>query len=126
MCGKFCLLGHIDSSVPPRPADRTWSQHDACVRSWIYGCTDDNILDLAMEPDQTAHDLYVVITNLFQANQETYVIVLSQAFHSMTQGDLSIDAYAQWIKQMTDALLDIGHAISEPQLVLNLLRGLNL
>jgi len=94
MCGKFGLLGHIDGSIPTRPTDRTWSQPDACVRSWMYGCIDDSVLDLAMEPEQTARDLFVAVTNLFQANQETRAVVLGQEFHYMTQGDLSIDAYA--------------------------------
>ena len=91
----------------------------------MYGCIDDSVLDLAMEPEQTARDLFVAITNLFQANQETRAVVLGQEFHSMTQGDLSIDAYAQRMKHTADALRDVGHTVSEPQLVLNLLRGLN-
>jgi hypothetical protein len=125
MCGKFGLLGHINGSIPPRPVDRTWSQPDACVRSWMYGCIDDSVLDLAMEPEQTARALFVAITNLFHANQETRAIVLGQEFHSMTQCDLSIDEYAQRMKHTADALRDVGHAVSETQLVLNLLRGLN-
>jgi hypothetical protein len=32
----------------------------------------------------------------------------------MTQGDLSIDVYAQQMKQTADALRDVGHAVSEP------------
>jgi len=91
----------------------------------MYGCIDDSVLDLAMEPEQTARDLFVAITNLFQANQETRAVVLGQEFHSMTQGDLSIDAYAQRMKHTADALCDVGHTVSEPQLVLNLLCGLN-
>jgi hypothetical protein len=43
----------------------------------------------------------------------------------MSQGDLSVDAYAQWTKHTADALREVGHTISLGQLVLNLLRGLN-
>ncbi|XP_021321303.1 uncharacterized protein LOC110437248 [Sorghum bicolor] len=125
MCGKFGPLSHIDGSIPPRPTDRNWSQPDACIRSWMYGCVDDGVLELAMEPDQTAHDLYVAITALFQANQATRAVVLGQEFHTMVHGDLTIDAYAQKMKQIADALRDVGQAVSKPQLVLNLLRGLN-
>jgi len=57
MCAKFGLLGHVDSIVPARPTDPTLSQPDACVRSWIYGCVNDTVLDLAMELDQTARAL---------------------------------------------------------------------
>jgi len=60
----------------------------------MYGCVDDGVLDLAMEPNQTARDLYVAITALFQVNQATRVLVLGQEFHAMVQGDLTIDTYA--------------------------------
>ena len=125
MCAKFGLLGHIDGTVATCPNDLTWSQPDACVRRWIYGCVDDTVLDLAMEPDQTAHSLFVEIDNLFQANKESRAVILEQEFHNLLQGDLSIDAYAQHMKQTADALREVGHGVSGPQLVLNLLRGLN-
>ena len=43
----------------------------------------------------------------------------------MTQGDLSVDAYAQQMKQTADAMREVGNTISPSQLVLNLLRGIN-
>nr|AAP53714.1 retrotransposon protein, putative, unclassified [Oryza sativa Japonica Group] len=42
-----------------------------------------------------------------------------------TTSDSSIVDYCQKMKTATDALRDVGHAVSESQLVLNLLRGLN-
>lgn len=50
----------------------------------MYGCVDDSVLDLAMEPNETARALYVAITNLFQATRETSAVVLGQEFYSMT------------------------------------------
>jgi hypothetical protein len=78
MCAKFGLLGHIDGTVAARLNDLTWSQPDACVRGWIYGCIDDTVLDLAMEPDQTARSLFVEIDNLFQANKESRAVFLNR------------------------------------------------
>jgi hypothetical protein len=43
----------------------------------------------------------------------------------MSQGDLSVDAFTQQMKQTADALREVGHTISPAQLVLNLLRGIN-
>ena len=120
LCAKYGLLGHIDGMEDARPADPTWSQPDACIRGWMYGSIDDQVLDLAMEPD-----LFVSVEALFQANKESRAVVLGQEFHSMSQGDLSIDAYAQRMKHTADALREVGHTISPGQLVLNLLRGLN-
>jgi hypothetical protein len=60
-----------------------------------------------------------------QANKESRAVVLEQEFHNLSQGDLSIDAYAQQMKRTADALREVGHTVSPTQLVLNLLRGLN-
>jgi hypothetical protein len=125
LCGKYGLLGHINGTVAARPADPMWSQPDACVRGWMYNSADDAVLDLAMEPDQDARALYVSIEALFQANKESRAVVLEQEFYNLSQGDLSIDAYAQQMKRTADALREVGHTVSPAQLVLNLLRGLN-
>jgi hypothetical protein len=125
LCGKYGLLDHINGTVAARPADPMWSQPDACVRGWMYNSVDDAVLDLAMEPDQDARALYVFIEALFQANKESRAVVLEQEFHNLSQGDLSIDTYAQQMKSTADALREVGHTVSPAQLVLNLLLGLN-
>jgi len=124
-CAKYLLLGHIDGTEAARPANPTWSQPDACIRGWMYGSIDDTVLDLAMEPDQDARALYISIEVLFQANKESRAVVLGQEFHNMSQGALSVDAYAQQMKHTADALREVGHPVTAPQLVLNLLRGIN-
>jgi hypothetical protein len=43
----------------------------------------------------------------------------------MTQGDSSINDYAQRMKATADALRDVGRTITDSELVLNFLRGLN-
>jgi hypothetical protein len=84
LCAKYGLLGHIDGMEDARPADPTWSQPDACIRGWMYGSIDDQVLNLAMEPDQDARALFVSIEALFQANKESRAVVLGQEFHSMS------------------------------------------
>lgn len=78
-----------------------------------------------MEPIQNARELWVKIEGLFQANKEPRAIFLRHEFHSMTQSDLSVSDYCQRMKTTADALRDVDHPVSEPQLVLNLLRSIN-
>ena len=78
-----------------------------------------------MEPGQDARALYIAIEALFHDNKESRAIFLSNQFHSIVQGDLPISEYCQRVKTLADSLRDVGHSVSEPQLVLNLLRGLN-
>ncbi|XP_012700064.1 uncharacterized protein LOC105914037 [Setaria italica] len=75
--------------------------------------------------EQTARALWLTIEGLFRTNKQSWAIFLSHDFHSMTQGDSSISEYCQRMKNLADALRDIGHPIQDSQVVLNLLRGLN-
>jgi hypothetical protein len=86
---------------------------------------EDGVLDLAFEPDQIACQLWTAIMGLFEVNKVSRVVFLNHEFHSMTQGDLFIDAYCQKMKVMANTLRDVGHTIIDSQLVLNLLCGLN-
>jgi len=52
-------------------------------------------------------------------------VYLEAELRSTVQGDLSMNDYYTKLKQITDQLRHIGHPISEPSQVLNLLRGLN-
>lgn len=64
------------------------------MRSWLFGSISDAVLDLAMNnTDPTARQLWVAIDNLYQANKAPRAIYLSHKFHSMSQGDLSINDY---------------------------------
>jgi len=84
-----------------------------------------DVLDFTMAEDQTARQLWVAISNKFQANQAPRAIFLSEDFHSMTQGDLSVMDFGKKMKLAADALREVGHPVSEPTLVLNLLRGIH-
>jgi len=50
---------------------------------------------------------------------------LEAELRSLQQGDMSINDYCTKLKRLADQLRDIGHPVSEPSQVLNLLRGLN-
>ncbi|XP_062232913.1 uncharacterized protein LOC133930295 [Phragmites australis] len=97
MCGKFGLLHHIDDSALANLDDPNWVQADYSVKRWILGSD----------------------------NKESCAIFLSNQFHSLVQGKLSVSDYCQCIKALADSLRDVGHAVRDSQLTLNLLRGLN-
>lgn len=123
MCGKFGLMSHIDDTPKPEPVDASLQQADCCVRSRLLGSGSNSVLHLAMEPLQTARDLWLPIKGLFQANKEACAVFLSLESHLMAQGDLAMFEYSQSMNTAFafDALCDVGHPISESQLVLNLL-----
>lgn len=98
---------------------------DCALRSWLLGSIGDDVLTLVDEPYATANELFTTISDLFTENKESRAIFLSNEFHTLIQGDMSINDYGQKVKTIANSLRDVGHAISESQLVLNLLRGLN-
>jgi histone deacetylase 1/2 len=126
MCGKFGLLRHLDPASPARPTDEAWQQADFCVRGWMYSTASDSVLNLAMtDTQQTACALWQAIDDVFQANKAPRAIFLNHEFHSMIQGDSSIDDYCVRMKAKADELRDVGQTVLESTLVLNLLRGVN-
>lgn len=124
-CGKFGLLSHIDGTAEARPNDADWVQADSCIRTWLNTSMADDVSDMAVEPDQTARELWVRTCSLFNANRDTRAVFLRQQFHSMVQGDLNITEYFHRLKTTADALRDVGRKIEDDELVLNALRGLN-
>lgn len=70
---KFGLLHHI-TAPPTDPKDVKWRQQVFGVVSWLYGSISEKILDIIMELDQLARDVWSRIKDLLH---ETKIVVLS-------------------------------------------------
>jgi hypothetical protein len=62
---------------------------------------------------------------LFLDNADQRAVYTLQEFHDLFQGDLSVHDYFSHLKQLADLLCDVGHLVSDPATVINVLRGLN-
>jgi hypothetical protein len=126
LCGKFSLLPHISESAAPPVDDPSWPIAECTVCGWILNTVDDSVLDLAItDENQTARELWVAIEALFRSNRAPRAVFLLEEFHSLRQGDSTIDEYCQKLKVKAAALWDVGETIDDKQLVLSLLCGLN-
>jgi hypothetical protein len=126
LLGKYELSNHVLVETPEDNPTTEWNREDFIVRSWLYGSISEEILDIIMAENQTAHDVYMLIRNLFLDNQMTLAIHLEAEFRALIQGNLSITAYCHHLKSLSDALRDVGQPISDHTLVLTCLRSLNL
>ena len=79
------------------------------VQTWLFTSIANNVLDVSVEPEQSAYELY--IASHFTANQASRVIYLHNEFHSITQGTSSITDYYAHQKMTADALRDVDHPI---------------
>jgi hypothetical protein len=126
LCGKFSLLPHISESAAPPVDDPSWPIAECTVCGWILNTVDDSVLDLAItDENQTARELWVAIEALFRSNRAPRAVFLLEEFHSLRQGDSTIDEYCQKLNVKAAALWDVGETIDDKQLVLSLLCGLN-
>ena len=104
LCGKFSLRRHIDGTAA-HPDNPDWDVAECCVRSWIFGTVDDSVLDLAItDENQTARQLWVAIEALFRTNTASRAVFLLEEFHTLKQGDSTIDEYCQRLKSKVAAL----------------------
>lgn len=65
-----------------------------------------------MAEDQTAHEAWNLISNLFLDNRMTHAVYLEAEFRGLVQGDLSVTAYCHRLKALSDALADVDTPVT--------------
>ncbi|XP_066344394.1 uncharacterized protein [Miscanthus floridulus] len=123
--GKFGLESHIYSTTPDDDRDGEWRRVDHCVVNWILTTVSKGVFDIVRRNRHDAFSLWHAVEELFQDNEMQRAVYLETELRSLQQGDMSINAYCTKLKRIADQLHDIGHPVSKPSQVLNLLRGLN-
>ncbi|XP_010425211.1 PREDICTED: uncharacterized protein LOC104710330 [Camelina sativa] len=125
-CTCFGVLGHIDgtSSSTPKTA-KTWTEHDGLVKMWIYGTISESILDTVLTTKATARDLGLTIESLFRDNKAARALELESELRTIVIGDLTVHAYCQKLKSISDLLANLDSPVTDQALVLHLLNGLS-
>ncbi|XP_062203763.1 uncharacterized protein LOC133905957 [Phragmites australis] len=123
--GKFGLSGHVRSPTPSEDRNGEWRMVDSCVANWILTTVSKGVFNIICRDRNDAFSLWHGIAGLFQDNELQRAVYLEAELRSLQQGDMSLNDYCTKLKRLTDQLRDIGHPVSEPAQVLNLLRGLN-
>ncbi|XP_021992723.1 uncharacterized protein LOC110889496 [Helianthus annuus] len=104
----------------------TWERLDSIVLQWIYGTISNDLLHTILKPNTNAHAAWTALANIFQDNKATRTIDLNNKFANTRLDQFpTMTAYCQALKVIYDQLTNAGSPITEEQLVLQLLMGLN-
>nr|XP_051230633.1 uncharacterized protein LOC127348758 [Lolium perenne] len=97
---------------------------DNCVVHWLYTTVSPELLDVIMQPEDTALTVWTALQELFRDNQLARAVYIDAEYHALVQGDMTVMQYCAKLKSFTDQLRNLGQPVTEVQQVFNLLRGL--
>lgn len=123
---KFGLTSHVSS--PPTSEQRhdsDWRLRDQCIVSWLYISIAKDVCDIVRAPKATAYRVWAAIREQFRDNELHRAVYLEAEFRNLVQDDMDITQYTGRLKQLADALRDVGQPVRETSQVLNMLCGLS-
>ncbi|XP_010451776.1 PREDICTED: GATA zinc finger domain-containing protein 4-like [Camelina sativa] len=124
-CSSFGVLGHLDGSSAPPPADETqWKEWDNLVKMWIYGTVSEQ-LDTILKAKSTARDLWLTLEALFRDNKEAQSIQYDNELRTLVIGDMSVTDYTHKLKTLADLLANVDAPVTDRALVMHMLNGLS-
>ncbi|KAE8787657.1 hypothetical protein D1007_38356 [Hordeum vulgare] len=121
---QYRVQDHVTRPPPPNP-DADWLAVDQRLMLWIYFTLSDNLLELIMGGAVDAYTAWTRIKDYFLANQGARYLHLTRQYRNLKQGDLSMSDYARRLKTLADGLADTGNPVSDHDLTMQLLHGLD-
>ncbi|VFQ89910.1 unnamed protein product [Cuscuta campestris] len=122
---RFNLKGYIDGKTCASSADDAeWYQFDPLIQGWILATITNEVSDLVLTNNLTAHALWTAIYNLFHDNKHARAMQLEHCFRTTVKGQLSINEYSRLLKNLSKYLDDVDAPVTEHALVLQVLQGL--
>lgn len=125
-CLTFDVLGHVDGSLNPTGAnDQAWNKRDGLVKLWIYRTLAPPLFKSTFKTAGKARDIWLRIENQFRNNKEVRAMQIDNDLCTLEIGDLSIRDYCQSLKSLADLLTNLDSPVSDRNLVMYMLNGLN-
>ncbi|TXG57537.1 hypothetical protein EZV62_015366 [Acer yangbiense] len=132
----YDLLGYINgshSSPPitisednkkvPNPAYTIWKRQDSLILLAIFALLSNNVIPL-ISTATTSQEAWDKLSKLYANRSRTRVLQLKDQVSRITKGTQSVSEYLQTIKCIVDELDIIESSISDDNLIVHVLRGL--
>ncbi|XP_071729174.1 uncharacterized protein [Rutidosis leptorrhynchoides] len=124
------LVTHV-----PTVNTETWDRLHAIVLQWIYGTISLDMLDNFLKPDQTDLQAWECIKSIFEDNKNSRAVHLRHKFSNIRLDNYpNVSAYCQVmcqksyhqdLKKLADQLANVGPALEDDHIVLQLITGFN-
>nr|GEX61479.1 ribonuclease H-like domain-containing protein [Tanacetum cinerariifolium] len=102
-----------------------WDKQDDLVKVWILGTLEESLQDQVVTTPRNAKALWDHIKDLFHDNKDARAITFDGELQSIKLASLTINAYCTKIKVMADGLANLGENVSDKNLVMYALNGLD-
>nr|GEX19645.1 hybrid signal transduction histidine kinase M [Tanacetum cinerariifolium] len=122
--GSLGLKTHIEGSST-NSNDPEWDKQDDLVNVWILGTLEESLQDQVVTTLGNEKALWDHIKDLFHDNKDARAITLDGELRSIKLGSLTINAYCTKIKAMADRLANLVEKVSDKNLVMYALNGLD-
>ncbi|CAH9147389.1 unnamed protein product [Cuscuta epithymum] len=120
------LMFLIDGEAAPSTIDGpTRKQLDALVRQWMFSTMSKDLMLTVLKSGKTAKDLWDRLKSLFQDNKGTRAALIEIKFVNLKFVDCSsVDDYCDKLHTFAERLQDLGFAMDDKRLVIQLVNGL--
>ncbi|XP_070682520.1 uncharacterized protein [Malus domestica] len=106
----FLLDSSGHSTGAPNPAFEAWYEKDQNILIWLNSTLSEEIIPFTVGVS-SSRELWINLEQRFGGVSAVHIHQLRTRLHSVQKGDLSISAYIQQIKGISDALMAAGAPI---------------
>ena len=117
-CRAHLLLDHIVfDDKNPSSTNVSWQRFDDIMRTWIYVNIFVELIKSILSPTDKAIDTWNRLVNRFQNHKTTRVLTLESQFNSIHLSRFFlVKSYCSEIKNIADALYNLGSSDSDSRL----------
>ncbi|CAJ2644825.1 unnamed protein product [Trifolium pratense] len=124
-CPEQYITSNDISSKKSNPEFEDWHAHDQQILGWLRNSMTEGIATQLLHCE-TSKELWDEAQGLAGAHTRSRVIYLKSEFHSSRKGEMKMEEYLIKMKGLADKLKLAGSAISNSDLVIQTLNGLDM
>ncbi|GJT81817.1 ribonuclease H-like domain-containing protein [Tanacetum coccineum] len=125
-CRTYEVHHHLQapSTTTTFAIDSLHENNDSLVVMWMYSTISPKLVDMVVDVDTSAHDVWKRLKDLFHNNKDARVTQLDNEIRNMTIGSSSVTDFSQDIKSKADRLANLDSPVKDTSLVTYVVNGI--